>query len=96
MAKLSAWRRGYGAEHRRLRALIAPEVEAGNAACWRCGNPILPRQAFDLGHHDVDRSKYMGPEHALARDCPAGGNRAARRLDRRDPAPRSDRWWQAG
>jgi hypothetical protein len=32
--------RGYGQRHRELRASLAPEVEAGGAICWRCGELI--------------------------------------------------------
>ena len=68
--------RGYGYQHKKLRAQIAPEVEAGRTNCWRCREPIRKGQAWDLGHDDDDRTKYRGPEHAHAADCTAGGNRA--------------------
>jgi hypothetical protein len=58
------------------RRRIAPLVRAGLAVCWRCGLPIRPGQAWDLGHDDRDRSKYAGPEHRHSRHCPEGGNRA--------------------
>lgn len=56
--------RGYGHQHRRLREVLAPQVERGGTLCARCGNRILPGEAWDLGHDDVDRSRYSGPEHA--------------------------------
>lgn len=68
--------RGYGYDHKKLRKQIAPQVEAGRTNCWRCQEPIHKGQAWDLGHADDDRSKYMGPEHANAADCKYGGNRA--------------------
>jgi hypothetical protein len=90
LAQRQRWRerpspeaRGYGSAHRALRARLAVEVEAGRALCARCGEPILPTQAFDLGHVDGDRSRWSGPEHRHSRDCPEGGNRAtAGRRDR--------------
>lgn len=56
--------RGYGPAHRRLRAKLAPSVDAGLVDCWRCGQRIQVGQAWDLGHDDNDRSIYRGPEHA--------------------------------
>jgi hypothetical protein len=55
--------RGYGPEHQRLRQQWAPIVEAGGVLCWRCQNPINPGDDWDLGHDDLDRSVYRGPEH---------------------------------
>lgn len=54
---------GYGAEHEKRRKREAELVEAGQAICWRCNNPILPNTPWDLGHDDNDRTQYMGPEH---------------------------------
>ena len=81
--------RGYGWKHQCLRAKWTPKVNAGDVDCWRCGQPIIPGQRWDLGHHDTDRSITIGPEHALARDCPAGGNRATagRRKAKRQARP---------
>ncbi|BBC53952.1 putative HNH endonuclease [Mycobacterium phage HC] len=77
--------RGYGWKHQALRAQVKPYVEAGHVDCWRCGERIQPGQQWDLGHDDDDRSRYRGPEHALAKDCAAGGNRAT--AGRRKPPP---------
>lgn len=57
--------RGYDARHRKLRAEVAREVEAGRAVCSRaeCGEPIIPGEPWDLGHDDYDRTRYVGPEH---------------------------------
>ncbi|QLF83884.1 polynucleotide kinase [Gordonia phage Moosehead] len=55
--------RGYGARHQNMRKRYEASVRAGNATCWRCGQPIKPDGDWDLGHDDNDRSKYMGPEH---------------------------------
>ena len=62
--------RGYGPEHKALRAEWAPQVATGQVACARCGDLIAAGEAWDLGHTD-DRTGYRGPEHA--RQC----NRAA-------------------
>ncbi|WP_218014517.1 hypothetical protein [Mycolicibacterium palauense] len=69
--------RGYGPRHQRLREQLKPIVKSGQAICWRCGERIGPDQQWDLGHDDDNRNIYRGPEHALKRDCAAGGNRAA-------------------
>ena len=57
--------RGYGRHHKRLRAVWARQVEAGQVDCARCGRPISPGQLWDLDHSE-DRSGYLGPSHA---DC---------------------------
>jgi hypothetical protein len=58
-------RRGYGPEHDALRADYQRRMDAGEAfTCWRSGEPIDPTN-WTLGHCDVDRSVYHGPE------CPA-------------------------
>ena len=55
----------YGHAHRKLRARWAPRVARGDVPCARCGNLILPGEAWHLDHDD-DRSSYLGPSHA---DC---------------------------
>jgi hypothetical protein len=55
----------YGHRHRRLRAQLRELVESGHASCARCGKPIRPGEAWDLGHIDGnDPTAYAGPEHA--------------------------------
>ena len=53
----------YGRPHRRRRERVAELVAAGRAVCARCGHPILPEEPWDLGHDDLDRDQYAGPEH---------------------------------
>lgn len=65
MPSLARRRRGadYDPFHRRLRAILRPEVEAGLHLCAYCGERIEPGEAWDLGHSD-NRQFYNGPEHA--------------------------------
>ena len=57
--------------HKTVRNRWRLKVEAGGVACARCGEPIEPGTAWDLGHVDGGRpGEYAGPEH---RKC----NRAA-------------------
>lgn len=72
--------RGYGYDHQRVRASLAPFVAAGEAACARCGRLIVPGTPWDLGHTQ-DRQAYTGPEH--------------RRCNRRDGGLRGNRVRQA-
>lgn len=69
--------RGYGYDHQRVRARLAPLVAAGGVACARCGGLIVPGAPWDLGH-TLDRQSYTGPEHRRCnrRDGGVRGNRA--------------------
>lgn len=74
---------GYGAAHQRLRRRWADLVAAGGVQCARCGDPIGPRQQWDLGHVDGSgKREYQGPEH---RACNRSAGAAAR--EAADPAP---------
>jgi excisionase family DNA binding protein len=56
--------RGYGAKHQAKRRRWAKRIYSGEEVnCARCGYPILPGQAWDLGNVDGDKSRYQGPEH---------------------------------
>jgi hypothetical protein len=77
--------RGYGKTHQQRRDHWKLHVATGTVRCGRgsncrhaelidgqlIGGLIQPDDAWDLGHDDHDRSRYIGPEHA---DC----NRATR------------------
>jgi hypothetical protein len=77
--------RGYGTAHQALRTQWKPRVEAGEATCWRCTQPILPGTPWDLGHDDEDRTRYRGPEHVKCnRSTASRGNRHGR--DQQFPA----------
>ena len=65
--------RGYGQDHRDLRAAWQPLVEAGDVICWRCGDPIQPGEPWDMGHDDHDRSAYRGPSIAPITEPPEAG-----------------------
>jgi len=69
---------GYGREHSDLRRRWAREVALGLVTCARCGESIAPSAPWDLGHDDVDRSRYVGPEHAACNRATAGRGRRVR------------------
>lgn len=81
--RATSTQRGYGTTHQRLRRALAPLVLSGRATCWRCGLPIQPNEAWDLGHDDADRSITRGPEHANTCNRSAAG-RASHGLKPRD------------
>lgn len=93
--KGSTTARGYGAAHQRERARWRPTVEAGNATCWRCGDPIDPAEPWDLGHDDDDRdAEYRGPEHAgRCNRAEAARRTNAKRRTRRAPRILRSRDW---
>jgi hypothetical protein len=82
--------RGYGADHKRLRAIWAKVVESGDAYCARCGKWISPGSPWDLGHDDKDRTKYKGPEH---RKCNRGAPGIARGQAANTVPRRQSRVW---
>lgn len=92
-SKGTSGQRGYDYRHQQLRKQVEPVVAAGRAKCWRCGLPIHPTQAWDLGHDDHDRRRYNGPEHRHAADCPEGGNRATAGRRRTTAQPDASRPW---
>jgi hypothetical protein len=72
--------RGYGGKHQELRKRWARSVESGIVNCARCGYAIALREPWDLGHDDVDRGQYQGPEHRACNRATAG--RIVRRFSR--------------
>ena len=72
--------RGYGYQHKKLRASLAPRVDAGLIDCWRCGQRIKAGEPWDLGHNE-DRTAYRGAE---CLKC----NRATNGRERQNNAPR--------
>lgn len=70
-ARGSSSARGYGSAHRRHRASARPAVEAGHVICWRCGEPIVPGEAWHLGHDETGAER--GPEHASRCNLRAAG-----------------------
>jgi hypothetical protein len=58
--------------------MMAPMVLAGLADCARCGEPIAPDEAWDLGHDDHNPAIYSGPEHSLCNQTAPHRNRTSR------------------
>ena len=95
--------RGYGAQHQALRKQLLAELRANpGQPCWRCGQPMYPDQALDLGHDDHDRTQYRGLEHRGPCNRAAGarkGNRmrglrrATRQLAQRQAVTYTDPEW---
>jgi len=70
--------RRYDAGHRLTRALLAPFVSAGLAACVRCGGPIDHGEPWDLGHDDLYPHLHSGPEHAACNRGAPNRNKTSR------------------
>jgi hypothetical protein len=85
--------RGYGTDHQRERQRWAPYVNAGQVRCARCGQPIQPGTAWDLGH-STDRTTWTGPEHARCNraDGARRGNRMRGRVRQITVSNTSRRW----
>lgn len=66
--------RGYGAEHRKLRAALAPA--AVGTVCHFCGQPIEAGQKVALDHTE-DRTGYRGIVHLVC-NAADGGRRTPR------------------
>lgn len=81
--------RGYDTDYRKTRAAAARAIAAGNAVCWRCGQPIPPGTDWHLGHDDHDRSIIRGPEHAHC-NLTAAGHASHEHATNRQAASRRD------
>ena len=80
----SATQRGYGQEHRALRADWQARIAGGQpVTCARCGHPIRPGEPWDLGHNDT-RTAWTGPEHANSCNRSAAGRVGAAITNRRE------------
>lgn len=64
--------RGYTAAHQRERAQWKRILDRRPWPCARCGEWIQIGDAWDLGHDDHDRSKWVGPEHPACNRATAG------------------------
>jgi len=98
-ARLSQEARGYGTAHYAARERLLPFVLAGRVSCARCGEPILPGEPWDLGHDDLDRSRYSGPEHRRCNRSTSGRRRwvsppPPEPVRERVGLPVSDRRWR--
>jgi hypothetical protein len=71
----------YAGPHQAIRRALLPD--AYGRPCPRCGFPMLPGQALDLGHTD-DRAAYSGIEHARCNRQAGARLGNARRRARRE------------
>jgi hypothetical protein len=71
----------YAGPHQAIRRALLPD--AYGRPCPRCGFPMLPGQALDLGHTD-DRATYSGIEHARCNRQAGARLGNARRRARRE------------
>jgi hypothetical protein len=88
----------YGWRHQQVRERMRRMVEAGGAACARCGRPILPGEPWDAGHVDGDPNVYSGPEHRSCNRASAAHAAQRRRRysfdwDGTGGGPRHSREW---
>jgi hypothetical protein len=80
--------RGYGREHKRMRARLAPQVATGTVRCARCGVLIAPNEPWDLDHDDFDRTVYLGASHSRCNRATAGRHGQPQRRWSREWFPR--------
>jgi hypothetical protein len=83
-------RERYGVAHRRRRRQFARQVEAGEAFCNRCGEPISPDEPWDLDHDDVNPRIEL-PAHVACNRAAASRCITSREW-RRGPTPAQERF----
>lgn len=92
-ARRTTTEKGYGADHKRLRAAVAIDVARGRAICSICHQPIPPGTPWHLDH-TPDRTGYRGPAHKRCNEEDGGrkGGRisAAIRRARQQPPPTTE------
>ena len=85
----SSTKRGYGAQHRKLREALLPK--AYGQPCARCGRPMLPGQALHLDHTDT-RTGYLGFSHKHCNMVAAARNSTRKRLAKQNGITKVHRW----
>lgn len=84
----SRQKRGYDSRHDQLRRGYQRQMNDGiRFTCWRCGRPIDPTD-WMLGHCDVDRRRYHGPECPPCNLAVAGRRGCPHPSHRADPSPK--------
>jgi hypothetical protein len=88
---------GWGHDHQRRRAAIAPHVNAGHATCCRCHEPIHAGEGWHLDHTE-NRDGYLGVAHAYCNLAAAAhkvnGQRRATLVSPEQPYRWSQRWYE--
>ncbi|WP_404311311.1 hypothetical protein LG314_07965 [Agrococcus terreus] len=84
---------------RRVRPIIEAQVQAHQAVCVDCGQPVLPGQRWQVGHrldaathpHLAYEDWNVGPSHGKRAGAKACNQQAGARLGNRMRADRSRR-----
>lgn len=67
--------RGYDADHDALAGVYQQRMDNGiGYLCWRCLKPLGTKRGADwvLGHCDINRGVYHGPEHPACNNATSG------------------------
>lgn len=83
-------------EYRKNARILRQQVEQrrrrdDTVTCWRCGRPIHPEQAFDVGHIDANGGHgldNLAPEHRYSSGVCQGNRAAGGRMGRAIQAAR--------